>query len=170
MVMASVRPDALARTRQYSDQRSDNPRSTSAVAAAESCLPPRHAADHLVEVYFQYRTPHLAIMTRAQVAKALDDAYLCANVNQIADREVQRGVFTTYMVLAIALCNVPNPSGGTSRVSQSEGCFRSAIGHIENIITYSKSDLETLRAVLLLAQFVSMCKSRRTQNSEHTKY
>jgi hypothetical protein len=61
------------------------------------------------------------------------------------------------MIFAIALCNVPNPAGGTSRVVQSEGCFRSAIGWIEKVITYSKSDLETLRAVLLLAQFVSMC-------------
>jgi hypothetical protein len=73
------------------------------------------------------------------------------------DRAVERDIFTTYMVLAIALCNVPNPFGGTGRVMQSEGCFRSANGWIEKVITYSKSDLETLRAVLVLAQFVSMC-------------
>ncbi len=40
-------------------------------------------------------------------------------------------------------------------------CFRSAIGWIENSsVTYSVSDLETLRAILLLAQFVALCPSR----------
>ncbi|SMY19276.1 unnamed protein product [Zymoseptoria tritici ST99CH_1A5] len=120
MVMASVRPDALTRTRRDSVQRPDTARSQTSVAAAESCLPPRHAADHLVEVYFQYRTPHLPIVQRAQVAKVLDSAYLHSNCGQIADRDAQRDVFTTYMILAIALCNVPNPSGGTNRVSQTQ--------------------------------------------------
>ncbi|KAE8443583.1 hypothetical protein EG329_001745 [Mollisiaceae sp. DMI_Dod_QoI] len=163
MVMASIRTDALPPSHLFSTHRSHNhPSSTSAptsapAAAAESSLPPRHAADHLVEVYFQYRTPHLPIVERSRVEEALKSAYLCINGNQSLNRAAERDIFTTYMIFAIALCNVPNPSGGTGRVTQSEGCFRSAISWIEKVITYSKSDLETLRAVLLLAQFVSMC-------------
>lgn len=158
MVMASVRPSALPPPPPRTVyQRSIAALPNSSAATAESCLPPRHAADRLVEVYFQYRTPHLPILQRAQVEKALDTAYSPASVTRFLDRDVQRDLFTTYMILAIALCNVPNPFGGTNRVAQSEGCFRSAIGHVESLITYSKSDLDTLRAVLLLAQFVSMC-------------
>jgi len=67
-------------------------------------------------------------------------------------------VFITYMVFAIALFDVPNPSGG--RPSQSEGCFRSAVGLVETVFTYSQSDLDTLRSVLLLAQYVALCPSR----------
>ncbi|TVY84565.1 Positive regulator of purine utilization [Lachnellula suecica] len=163
MVMASIRTDVLPQSHLFSTQSSDNHSSstsaptTASTAAAESSLPPRHAADHLVEVYFQYRTPHLPIVERSRVEEALESAYLSINGAQSINRSVEKDIFTTYMILAIALCNVPNPSGGTGRVLQSEGCFRSAICWIEKVITYSKSDLETLRAVLLLAQFVSMC-------------
>ena len=161
MVMASIRTDALPSSPLFSKQTSHD-YSSSAPASASlpavpSSLPPRHAADHLVDVYFQYRTPHLPIVERSQVEPAIKSAYLSMNGHQQPDRVVERDIFTTYMVFAIALCNVPNPSGGTGRVMQSEGCFRSAIAWIEKVITYSKSDLETLRAVLLLAQFVSMC-------------
>jgi len=163
MVMASIRTDALPSTHLFSTQRLHNHSSSASaptsasVAAAESSLPPRHAADHLVDVYFQYRTPHLPIVERSRVEEALKSAYLSINGTQSLNRAAEKDIFTTYMIFAIALCNVPNPSGGTGRVTQSEGCFRSAIGWIEKVITYSKSDLETLRAVLLLAQFVSMC-------------
>ncbi|RDW60564.1 hypothetical protein BP6252_11947 [Coleophoma cylindrospora] len=177
MVMASIRTDALPASALFfkpgsRDQSSSEfasasasgfgsgsaPSSTSALASASvSSLPPRHAADHLVEVYFQYRTPHLPIVERSQVQEALQSAYLSMNGQQTLGRVVERDIFTTYMIFAISLCNVPNPSGGTGRVLQSEGCFRSAINNIEKVITYSKSDLETLRAILLLAQFVSMC-------------
>ncbi|KAF2109673.1 fungal-specific transcription factor domain-containing protein [Lophiotrema nucula] len=167
MVMASIRTDALPASPLFSQQRSrDHFSSASATAsasasasaiAAESSLPPRHAADHLVDVYFQYRTPHLPVVERSRVDKALESAYSFPNNHQPSNQPVERDMFTTYMIFAIALCNVPNPSGGTGRVMQSEGCFRSAIGWVEKVITYSKSDLETLQAVLLLAQFVSMC-------------
>lgn len=159
MVLASIRVDALPHSPLVSKQRShDHSSSESAsTSAIESSLPPRHAADHLVEVYFQYRTPHLPIVNRSQVEDALKNAYLSVNCSQPLDQVAERDIFVTYMVFAISLCTVPNPSGGTGRVLQSEGCFRSAICRIEKVITYSKSDLETLRAVLLLAQFVSMC-------------
>jgi hypothetical protein len=123
----------------------------------ESSLPPRQAAEHLIEVYFQYRTPHLPIVERSQVEEAVESAYLVTSGQQSSARMIERDTFTTYMIFAIALCNVPNLSGGTGRVFQSEGCFRSAIFWVEKVITYSKSDLGTLRCVLLLAQFISMC-------------
>ncbi|KAF2427826.1 hypothetical protein EJ08DRAFT_332714 [Tothia fuscella] len=162
MVMASIRTETMPSSPVFpkSTSRVYPAPSTSAsvfVASVESTLPPRYAADHLVDVYFQYRTPHLPIMERYQVEPIIESAYLFMNGNQPADQSTERNLFTTYMIFAIALCNVPNPAGGTGRVLQSEGCFRSAIGWVEKVIAYSKSDLETLRAVLLLAQFVSMC-------------
>lgn len=153
--MAAIRVDTLP-SPLFSEQRSYDP--SSSVLAAEASLPPRHAADHLVEVYFQHRTPHLPILERSQVEEALKSAYLSVSGHQPSDRVVENDIFTTYMIFAIALCDVPNPSGG--RPSQSEGCFRSAIGWIEKVITLSKSDLETLRAILLLAQFVALCPSQ----------
>jgi len=158
MVMASIRTDQLPTIfpQRASETQDVSTSVTALVSAPESSLPPRHAADHLVEVYFQYRTPHLPIVERPQVQKALQSAYTAKSQRQ-SEVGYEKDMFTTYMVFAIALCNIPNPSGGTNRVMQSEGCFRSAIAWVEKVISYSKSDLETLRAVLLLAQFVSMC-------------
>lgn len=159
MVMASIRTDHLPPicSQQTSNNHGQSKSTPGLTPTAESSLPPRHAADHLIDVYFQYRTPHLPIVERSQVESALESAYNLSNGYQHADGVHERDMFTTYMVFAIALCNVPNPSGGTNRVMQSEGCFRSAIGWVEKAISYSRSDLKTLRAVLLLAQFVSMC-------------
>ena len=155
LVMAAIRVDTLP-SPLFSGQQSYDP-SMSALAA-EASLPPRHVADHLVNVYFQYRTPHLPIVERSQVEAALEHSYLSMSQRQLSDRAVEKDIFIAYMIFAIALCDVPNPAGG--RPTQSEGCFRSALGWVENVITYSKSDLETLRAVLLLAQFVALCPSR----------
>ena len=155
LVMAAIRVDALPSPLIF-ERHSYDP--SSSALAAEASFPPRHAADHLVEVYFQYRTPHLPIVERSQVEEALESAYLSVSGHQPSDRDVEKDMFMAYMIFAIALCDVPNPSGG--RPTQSEGCFRSAIGWIEKVITYSRSDLETLRAVLLLAQFVALCPSR----------
>lgn len=155
LVMTAIRVDALPSTL-FSGPSSYDP--SLSTIAHEASLPPRHVADHLVGVYFQYRTPHLPIIDRAQVEAALGDAYLSASNRQSSDRDVQMSAFITYMVFAIALCDVPNPAGG--RPTQSESCFRSAIGLIKKVITYSTSDLEKLRAVLLLAQFVALHPSR----------
>lgn len=156
LVMAAIRVDALPATPRFPEQRPCDP-STTALAAKAS-LPPRHAADHLVDVYFQYRTLHLPIVDRKQVQEALDNAYLYNSGRELPERVIEKDVFTAYMVLAIALCDLSNSSGG--RPSQSEGCFRSAIAWIEKVITYSKSELETLRVILLLAQFVALCPSQ----------
>ena len=164
MVMASIKVDALTQPTSTVDQlfhgQSSSDMPVTSALAAEASLPPRHAADHLVEVYFQYRTPHLPIIRETRVKNAVDNAYTCVSTMQPLDRQVEQDIFTTYMVFAIALCNLPSPTGGTGRPLQSEGCFHSAINWVENVITYSQSDLETLRAVLLLAQFVSMCPWR----------
>lgn len=64
MVMAAVRSDAST-SPPFFEQRQPDPPSTT--VAAEASLPPRHAANHLVEVYFQYRTPHLPIVQRSRV-------------------------------------------------------------------------------------------------------
>ncbi|KAF2159322.1 hypothetical protein M409DRAFT_30198 [Zasmidium cellare ATCC 36951] len=162
MVMASIKIDALPSSAGTCDP-SSLQEHFSTVAEASS-LPPRHAADHLVQVYFQYRTPHLPIIQAAHVKKAIDNAFVCTsrdNSGVIAGgASSEKDLFISYMVFAIALCNVPSPTGGTGRPLQSEGCFRSAIKWIENVIVFSKSDIETLRAVLLLAQFASMCPWR----------
>lgn len=155
LVMTAIRVDALPSTLFSGPSSYDPPLST---IAKEASLPPRHVANHLVGVYFQYRTPHLPIVDRTQVEAALGHAYLSASDHQSSDRAVERDTFIAYMVFAIALCDVPNPSRG--RPTQSESCFRSAIGLIEKVITYSTSDLETLRAVLLLAQFVALHPSQ----------
>ncbi|KAK5163860.1 uncharacterized protein LTR77_010254 [Saxophila tyrrhenica] len=157
MVMAAVRVDATTPSSANERHQDNAPASISAIERQAS-LPPRHAADHLVDVYFQYRTPHLPILERAPVKEALGNAYQAASSTRTLDHAVKKDVFTTYMVLAIALFDVPVPSGG--RPSQSEGCFQSAVGLAEHVISYSPSDLETLRAVLLLAQYVALCPSR----------
>ncbi|KIW77453.1 hypothetical protein Z517_09899 [Fonsecaea pedrosoi CBS 271.37] len=127
-------------------------------APAKASLPPRHVADHLVDVYFQYRTPHLPILARSQVSNAIDSAYRSRGTSSVTVDVPERDMFIAYMVFAIALVDVPHTSGG--RPSQSDGCFRSALTWVEKILTYSKSDIETLRTVLLLAQFVALSPSR----------
>jgi hypothetical protein len=124
----------------------------------EASLPPRHVADHLAEVYCQYRTPHLPILSRSQVHQAIESAYVFSGSDRVSIDAHAKDVFVAYMGFAIALVDVPHSS--TGRPGQSEGCFRSALCWVEKILTYSKSDLETLRIVLLLAQFVALSPSR----------
>ncbi|KAH8891110.1 fungal-specific transcription factor-like protein [Thozetella sp. PMI_491] len=156
LVLAAIRVDALPASPLLPTRHSYE---GSPMLAAEASLPPRHAADHLVDVYFQYRTPHMPIIERFRVEEAVENVYRVVQSGcDFTDLASERDFFTTYMVFAIALCDVPNPTGG--RPVQSEGCFRSAIGWIEKVITYSKSDIETLRAILLLAQFVALFPSQ----------
>ncbi|KAL2833850.1 fungal-specific transcription factor domain-containing protein [Aspergillus cavernicola] len=154
LVMAAIHVDNLHTPLVSEHHGHDHSLST---LAAEASLPPRHVANHLVEVYFQFRSPHLPIMERWQVEDVLESAYISMNNHSPPDQVVDRNIFTTFMILAIALCDVPNPPGG--RPTQREGCFRSAIGLIDKVITYSNSDLETVRAVLLLSQFIARCPS-----------
>ncbi len=157
MVMAAIQVDAINAIPSPLVPE-HQPCETSLSAPAKASLPPRPVADHLVDVYFQYRTPHLPILDRSQVEEALESVYLADSGTKLSGRVFETDMFTTYMMFAIALCDVPHSSGG--RPSQSEGCFFSALGWVEKVLRYSKSDLETLRAVLLLAQFVALFPSR----------
>ena len=125
---------------------------------AEASLPPRHAADHLVDVYFQYRTPHLPIVERSHVKEAIDRAYQAMSGPEILDEAAERDIFTAYMIFAIALCDISASPG--NKPTQSEGCFRSAVGWLQTVMTGLKSDIETLRSILLLAQFIALCPSK----------
>ncbi|CAK7207490.1 hypothetical protein SEUCBS139899_010300 [Sporothrix eucalyptigena] len=160
LVMAAIRVDALPTA--PSTIVANRPYGPfSSMMAEAASLPPRHAADHLVETYFQYRTPHLPILERSHALQALDGAYKSLEVGTTSDKDEkhEKDIFTTYMIFAIALCGVPGPSGN-GRPIQSEGCFRSAISSVERTIIYAKSDIETLRSILLLAQFVALCPSQ----------
>ncbi|KAJ5669177.1 fungal-specific transcription factor domain-containing protein [Penicillium macrosclerotiorum] len=155
LVISAIRVDALP-SPLLTEPRPYNPSSFS--MAAEASLPPRQAADHLVNVYFQYHTPHLPVVERARVEEAIESAYQAMSGQQLPNRAVEEDIFICYMILAIALCDVSNPSGG--RPSQSEGCFRSAMSWYEKVVASSKSDVETLRTILLLAQFIALCPSQ----------
>ncbi|KAL1889658.1 hypothetical protein Sste5346_008777 [Sporothrix stenoceras] len=156
--MTAIRVDALPSPSQPNSRPYDP---FSSMMVEEASLPPRHAADHLVETYFQYLTPHLPILERSHATNAINGAYHASNTTTVAVdiNQNNKDIFTTYMIFAIALCGVPGPSGN-GRPIQSEGCFRSAIASVESAIVYAKSDIETLRSVLLLAQFVALCPSQ----------
>ena len=158
MVMAAIHVDrtpSLLPPQQQSLQ--EVPLSSITGAVTGASLPPRHVADHLVDVYFQYRTPHLPILSRSQINAAIDTAYESVEQDQMSDLIPERDIFVVYMVFAIALVDIPHLGG---RSSQSDGCFRSALVWVESILTHSRSDLETLRYVLLLAQFVALSPSQ----------
>ncbi|KIW62142.1 hypothetical protein PV04_10343 [Phialophora macrospora] len=157
LVMAAIRVDAMSPSF-LPEQPPLGELSIFESAPAKASLPPRHVADHLIEVYFQYRTPHLPILDRSQVGQAIDSAYSSLGSDQGLSKVSERDMFIAYMVFAIALVDVRHTSGG--RPTQSDGCFRSALSWVETALSYSKSDLETLRAVLLLAQFVALSPSR----------
>jgi hypothetical protein len=155
MVMSAIHVDRLPSPLRPGHQEVGETMSPTPV---EASLPPRHVADHLAEVYCQYRTPHLPLLSRSQVNQAIESAYASSESNQVSIDAHAKDIFVAYMVFAIALVDVPHSS--TGRPGQSEGCFRSALCWVEKILTYSKSDLETLRIVLLLAQFVALSPSR----------
>jgi hypothetical protein len=126
-----------------------------------SSLPPRHVADHIVEVYYQHRTPHFAILERHQVERAVDNVYKngFSEVHDSRTRiSVEKDLFTTYMILAIGLCGIAKDEN--SRPMQSEGCFNSAMRSLDAVFVYPRSDLQTLGAILLLCQYVTLCPSK----------
>jgi hypothetical protein len=155
MVMAAIHVDKLSSPLAVERQ---NLGELSLSTPAKASLPPRHVADHLVDVYFQYRNPHLPILDRSQVDNAIETSYQALREDQVSDGKPEEELFTTYMVFAIALVDIPHMS--RARPSQSEGCFLSALGCVEKILKYSTSDLETLRIILLLAQFVALSPAR----------
>ncbi|KAI0173535.1 fungal-specific transcription factor domain-containing protein [Hypoxylon sp. FL1284] len=126
-----------------------------------SSLPPRHAAQHIMDVYFRHRTPHVPVLTRAKVSEALERVYGALETTHGHDGSsgvADRDLFIAYIVFAVGLCSMPLAGG--SRPPQSEGCFNSALRCVDRLLSYSPSDLETLTVVLLLAQYISLNPSK----------
>ncbi|KAF7543688.1 hypothetical protein G7046_g9946 [Stylonectria norvegica] len=125
----------------------------------KSSLPPRQAAAHLIDVYFQCRTPHFPVLDRANIDAAVHTAYSVANDNLVTlPRESRRHIFVAFMVFAISLCGLQTGLG--DRPVESEGCYHSALLHIDCAISYAESDIETLRNILLLTQYISLSPSK----------
>jgi hypothetical protein len=125
----------------------------------KATLPPRHAAQHLIDVYFQFQTPHAPVIERVQVEEAVANAYQYhGQPGSIDDRESSHSLFIVYMVFAVALCSIDHPSG--DRPPQSLECFNSAMSYLETVFVYSRDQLEVLRALLLLCQYVALCPAK----------
>ena len=127
-------------------------------SSSYASLPPRRTADHLVGVYFQYRTAHLPIIERARVEQAVESVYLVAEEGHSPDTDAPKNLFITYMIFAIALCSIQHPSGG--RAPESEECFNSAMAEIHRVCMASSREIDSLRILLLSAQYISLCPSR----------
>lgn len=117
-------------------------REISLSAPAKASLPPRLVADHLVDVYFEYSTPHLPILDRSQVAKAIDSAYRPLGSCQVSVGVPERDMSMTYMVFAIALVDVSHTSGA-DQVKVKDASIRHSAG--------SKSSSHTRRATSKLS-------------------
>lgn len=94
--MTAIRVDDLP-SPLFTEHHSYDP-SLSALAT-EASLPPRHVADHLMDVYFQYRTAHMPIIEKAQAGAALERAYLSSG-RQPSDRQAEKDIFIAYMIFA----------------------------------------------------------------------
>ncbi|KAI1085567.1 fungal-specific transcription factor domain-containing protein [Whalleya microplaca] len=158
MVLAAVKGDASMNASLSRRQRGSLGASAPCTAITSS-LPPRHAAQHIVDVYFRYRTPHVPILLRSEVGQVLERVYkaLECSHNDIS-KVPEQDLFVAYIVFAVGLCGLPMMGG--SRPPQSEGCFNSALGCVDSLLSYSTSSLETLTVVLLLAQYVALNPSK----------
>lgn len=128
------------------------------VYSRQSSLPPRRAAAQIIDAYFEYRTPHYPIVDRTEVGMAIEQAYGRARSTLVHDGEMDQSLFICFMVFGIGLCGMLNAAG--ERPPESEGCFNSALQYLDTVLSYSKSDLDTLRTILLLAQYISLMPSR----------
>ncbi|KAI0894724.1 fungal-specific transcription factor domain-containing protein [Annulohypoxylon nitens] len=157
MVLACVKTDV---TMPMSPSSSRGPvRMTAPPPIITSSLPPRHAAQHISDVYFRYRTPHVPILTKSKVNEVLERVYGAFESHRPDFSSVAEGdLFIAYMVFAVGLCSLPVPGG--SRPPQSEGCFNSALRCVDKLLSYSSSDMETLTVVLLLAQYIALNPSK----------
>ncbi|KAI0376467.1 fungal-specific transcription factor domain-containing protein [Hypomontagnella monticulosa] len=124
-----------------------------------SSLPPRHAAQHISDVYFRYRTPHVPIITKSKVNGVLERVYdAFGSPHSDFSGTSEKDLFIAYIVFAVGLCSLPLAGG--ARPPQSEGCFNSALRCVDKLLSYSPSDLETLTVVLLLAQYIALNPSK----------
>ncbi|GAD99387.1 hypothetical protein BC1G_12372 [Paecilomyces variotii No. 5] len=126
-----------------------------AVPVKPASLPPRHAADHIVSLYFRDRGPHFVFLDRRAVEESFDYVYssnLCPS--QIDERRTKQHLFLVFMVLAIGLCSIL--AANNTRPVQCQGCFSSALGYLDAVLGYSQSDLDSLTAILLISQYVTL--------------
>ncbi|KAL7629518.1 hypothetical protein AAE478_001039, partial [Parahypoxylon ruwenzoriense] len=157
MVLACVKADIAIPTSPSPSRGSL--RMTLPTPTVSSSLPPRHAAQHISDVYFRYRTPHVPILTRSKVNEVLGRVYgICESARPDPGGVADRDLFIAYMVFAVGLCSLPL-AGGT-KPPQSEGCFNSALRCVDKLLYHSPSDLDTLTVVLMLAQYVSLNPSK----------
>lgn len=158
MVMGAIRCDQSA---PMPTAGAREPMKHAATPGITSSLPSRHVAEHIVDVYYQHRTPHFAILERRQVERAVDNVYQ-NYFSEVHDSRksmtVENDLFTTYMILAIGLCGIAK--GENNRPMQSEGCFNSAMRSLDAVFTYRRSDMESLSAILLLCQYLTLCPSK----------
>lgn len=157
MVLAAVKQDASVMATPGRSR--DEPAVSAPHSIMASSLPPRHAAERIVDVYFSYRTPHIPILSRAKVEENVERAYAALEYSHHDFTRVsERDLFISYMVFAVGLWSIPM-AGGT-RSPQSEGCFISALQFVEKLLAYSPSNLETLTVILLLAQYIMLNPSK----------
>ena len=152
MVLAAVNQDVSVVSASAPPQ--DQNASAAPHAIMGSSLPPHHAAQRIVDVYFSYRTPHVPVLTRAKVEKCVKHTYSALETSHDFSRALERDMFITYMVFAVGLWG--SPGAGGTRSHQSEGCFLSALQLVEKLLSYSPSNLESLTLVLLLAQYTML--------------
>ncbi|KAK7755025.1 hypothetical protein SLS62_002839 [Diatrype stigma] len=157
MVLAAVKQEVS--TIASPGRSRDEPAVCTPHLAMASSLPPRHAAQRIVDVYFSYRTPHIPILTRSMVEQHVERAYAALEQpHQGLSRASERDLFISYMVFSVGLWSIPM-AGGT-RSPQSEGCFISALQFVDKLLAYSPSNLETLTVMLLLAQYITLNPSK----------
>lgn len=159
MVLAAIKHDPLSASHDAQEQLRRPSRTSAPPSAQAASLPPRHAAQHILGVYFSYRTPHAPVLERFRAQQIIDRVYGTwessnNNLSSIAEYDL----FVANMIFAVGLHGMPIAGGG--RPSQSEGCFHSALHCVERLLAYSPSDLETLTVVLLLAQYIALNPSQ----------
>ncbi|CAH0054765.1 unnamed protein product [Clonostachys solani] len=160
MVLAAIKDDAFTPHDGPVGQSKPHPKILApSTAHAAASFPPRHAAEHIVSVYFSYRTPHVPVLVRSRVEEVMNRVYGSKETSASSLSSVhERDMFIANIVFAVGLHGMPVAGGG--RPSQSETCFHAALNCVEGLLAYSPSDLETLTVVLLLAQYIELNPSQ----------
>lgn len=159
MVLAAIKHDPVPASHETQGQLRRPSRSSMPSPTQPTSLPPRHAAQHIAEVYFSCRTPHVPVLERSRAQQVIDRVYGAweSSGNSLAAIP-EHDLFVANMVFAVGLHGMPVSAGG--RPPQSEGCFYSALHCVERLLAYSPSDLEALSVVLLLAQYIALNPSQ----------
>ena len=158
MVFAAIKHDPLTTNYDTQGQLRRPSRTSVPPTVQVTSLPPRHAAQHILWVYFSYRTPHVPVLERFRAQQVIDRVYGVWESSGSLGAIPEYDLFVANMVFAVGLHGMPIVGGG--RPSQSEGCFHAALHCVEKLLAYSPSNLETLTVVLLLAQYIALNPSQ----------